>query len=142
MLLWEEYRVAHEGRRTWAYTQFCERYRAYTRTLRRSVRQQHRDAALPGRSALDDRARQHPGTHRRSESVRTACRATHKGQTLSLDNRCKANRFRGDAVRLPMKSNGGTELMNRYYRLMGAPAIAGLISQDSSQDPSGGDPPM
>jgi hypothetical protein len=24
MLLWQEYRAAHEGRRTWAYTQFCE----------------------------------------------------------------------------------------------------------------------
>lgn len=42
MLLWEEYREANEGRRTWAYTQFCEHYKAYARTLRRSMRQQHR----------------------------------------------------------------------------------------------------
>lgn len=41
-LLWEEYRAAHEGRRTWGLTQFCEHYRAYTKTLRRSMRQQHR----------------------------------------------------------------------------------------------------
>ncbi len=41
-LLWEEYQVANEGRRTWAYTQFCEHYRAYAKTLRRSMRQQHR----------------------------------------------------------------------------------------------------
>ena len=26
MLLWQEYRAAFEGRRTWAYTQFCEHY--------------------------------------------------------------------------------------------------------------------
>lgn len=42
MLLWEEYREANEGRRTWAYTQFCEHYKAYAKTLRRSMRQQHR----------------------------------------------------------------------------------------------------
>ena len=27
MLLWQEYRAAFEGRRTWAYTQFCEHYK-------------------------------------------------------------------------------------------------------------------
>lgn len=42
MLLWQEYRAEHEGQRTWAYTQFCEHYRTYTKTLRRSMRQQHR----------------------------------------------------------------------------------------------------
>lgn len=41
-LLWEEYRAAHEGERTWAYTQFCEHYRRYAKTLKRSMRQQHR----------------------------------------------------------------------------------------------------
>ena len=41
-LLWEEYRLANEGLRTWGFTQFCEHYKAYTRTLRRSMRQQHR----------------------------------------------------------------------------------------------------
>src|SRR5690606_3511842 len=41
-LLWEEYRAANEGRRTWGLTQFCEHYKAYTRTLHRSMRQQHR----------------------------------------------------------------------------------------------------
>jgi hypothetical protein len=41
-LLWEEYRAANEGRRTWGLTQFCEHYKAYTKTLRRSMRQQHR----------------------------------------------------------------------------------------------------
>ena len=40
MLLWQEYRVAHEGRRTWAYTQFCEHYKAFAKTLKRSMRQQ------------------------------------------------------------------------------------------------------
>ena len=41
-LLWEEYREVNEGRRTWALTQFCEHYKAYTKRLRRSMRQQHR----------------------------------------------------------------------------------------------------
>jgi len=41
-LLWQEYRAANEGRRTWGLTQFCEHYKAYTKTLRRSMRQQHR----------------------------------------------------------------------------------------------------
>jgi transposase len=41
-LLWEEYRAANEGQRTWGYTQFCEHYKAYAKTLRRSMRQQHR----------------------------------------------------------------------------------------------------
>jgi transposase len=42
MLLWQEYRAAHEGRRTWAYTQFCEHYKAFAKTLKRSMRQQRR----------------------------------------------------------------------------------------------------
>ena len=28
MMLWQEYRAAFEGRRSWAYTQFCEHYKA------------------------------------------------------------------------------------------------------------------
>lgn len=40
-LLWQEYRAAHEGQRTWGFTQFCEHYKRYTRTLRRSMRQTH-----------------------------------------------------------------------------------------------------
>ncbi|MGE0315949.1 MAG: hypothetical protein AB7P21_30405 [Lautropia sp.] len=41
-LLWDEYRAANEGRRTWVSMQFYEHYKAYTKTLRRSMRQQHR----------------------------------------------------------------------------------------------------
>lgn len=41
-LLWQEYRAAHVGRRTWAYTQFCEHYKACAKTLKRSMRQQRR----------------------------------------------------------------------------------------------------
>jgi len=41
-LLWQEYRAAHVGRRTWAYTQFCEHYKAFAKTLKRSMRQQRR----------------------------------------------------------------------------------------------------
>jgi len=42
VLLWQEYRVANEGRRTWAYTQFCEHYKAFAKTLKRSMRQHRR----------------------------------------------------------------------------------------------------
>lgn len=42
MLLWAEYRAANEGRRTWAYTQFCEHYKRFARSLKRSMRQQRR----------------------------------------------------------------------------------------------------
>ena len=42
MLLWQEYRAAHEGQRTWAYTQFCEHYKRFAKTLKRSMRQQRR----------------------------------------------------------------------------------------------------
>jgi transposase len=40
--MWEGYRAAREGRRTWGLTQFCDHYRTYTKMLRRSMRQQHR----------------------------------------------------------------------------------------------------
>ena len=42
MLLWAEYRAAHAGRRTWAYTQFCEHYKRFAKSLKRSMRQQRR----------------------------------------------------------------------------------------------------
>jgi len=42
MLLWQEYRAVFEGRRTWAYTQFCEHYKAFAKTLKRSMRQHRR----------------------------------------------------------------------------------------------------
>ena len=42
VLLWQEYRAANEGRRTWAYTQFCEHYKAFAKTPKRSMRQHRR----------------------------------------------------------------------------------------------------
>jgi transposase len=42
MLLWGEYRAANEGRRCWAYTQFCGHYKVFAKTLKRSMRQQRR----------------------------------------------------------------------------------------------------
>jgi transposase len=39
MLLWQEYVAAHPQGRTWRYTQFCEHYKAFARTLKRSMRQ-------------------------------------------------------------------------------------------------------
>ncbi|MCI2808323.1 IS21 family transposase [Eoetvoesiella caeni] len=42
MLLWQEYQANYLGRRTLQYSQFCERYRQYAKTLKRSMRQVHR----------------------------------------------------------------------------------------------------
>jgi transposase len=42
MLLWAEYRAANAGRRTWAYTQFCEHYKRFAKSLKRSMRQHRR----------------------------------------------------------------------------------------------------
>ena len=42
MLLWQEYRASYAGQRTWAYTQFCEHYKAFAKTLKRSMRQHRR----------------------------------------------------------------------------------------------------
>ncbi len=41
-LLWQEYREGNAGLRTYAYSQFCERYRRWASTLQRSMRQTHR----------------------------------------------------------------------------------------------------
>jgi len=41
-LLWEEYVEAHAAARTYRYTQFCQLYKDWALTLRRSMRQQHR----------------------------------------------------------------------------------------------------
>ncbi len=42
MLLWQEYVAAHPEGRTWRYTQFCEHYKAFAKTLKRSMRQHRR----------------------------------------------------------------------------------------------------
>jgi transposase len=42
MLLWEEHGAQHSGQTTHSYSQFCENYRRYARTLKRSMRQIHR----------------------------------------------------------------------------------------------------
>jgi len=42
MLLWQEYVAAHPEDRTWRYTQFCEHYKAFAATLKRSMRQHRR----------------------------------------------------------------------------------------------------
>lgn len=42
MLLWQEYVAANAQGRTWRYTQFCEHYKAFAATLKRSMRQHRR----------------------------------------------------------------------------------------------------
>lgn len=41
-LLWQEYVAAHPEGRTWRYTQFCEHYKTFAATLKRSMRQHRR----------------------------------------------------------------------------------------------------
>lgn len=41
-LLWEEYQAEFADRQTYRYTQFCEHYSAFTKRLKRSMRQLHR----------------------------------------------------------------------------------------------------
>ena len=42
MLLWEEHGIAHAGSALHSYSQFCENYRRYAKTLKRCMRQIHR----------------------------------------------------------------------------------------------------
>jgi transposase len=42
MLLWEEHSTRHPGQSTHRYSQFCENYRGYCKSLKRSMRQIHR----------------------------------------------------------------------------------------------------
>ena len=42
MLLWQEHGVQHSGQAIHSYSQFCENYRRYAKTLKRSMRQIHR----------------------------------------------------------------------------------------------------
>ena len=66
VLLWQEYRAANEGRRTWAYTQFCEHYKAFAKSLKRSMREHRRageklfiDYAGPTLALADEIGRAH-----------------------------------------------------------------------------------
>jgi transposase len=42
MLLWHEYQAANPQARTYQYSQYCDRYRRWAKTLKRSMRQVHR----------------------------------------------------------------------------------------------------
>lgn len=42
MLLWQEHQASHPESRTHQYSQYCERYRRWAKTLKRSMRQTHR----------------------------------------------------------------------------------------------------
>jgi transposase len=41
-LLWEEYAEANPGQRTYRYTQLCQKYKDWAKSIKRSMRQQHR----------------------------------------------------------------------------------------------------
>ncbi len=42
MLLWQEYQAANPQARTYQYSQYCDRYRRWAKSLKRSMRQVHR----------------------------------------------------------------------------------------------------
>lgn len=64
LLLWEEYRKEHcEG---YAYSLFCDQYRAYKRTLDATLRQDYKAGELLGRLRGADSPGKGPGERRAS----------------------------------------------------------------------------
>lgn len=112
MLLWQEYREANAGRRTWAYTQFCEHYKRFARSLKRSMRQQHRageklfaDFAGPT-LPLDDGGRAHIFVAAIGASSYTfACATADQTMRSWLGSMARALAFCGGAPALVVPDN-------------------------------------
>jgi transposase len=112
MLLWQEYRARHEGRRTWAYTQFCEHYKAFAKSLKRSMRQQRRageklfiDYAGPT-LALADGSRAHVFVAAMAASSYTfACATADQSQRSWLSATARALSFYGGVPQLIVPDN-------------------------------------
>ena len=112
MLLWEEYQQAHAGQATWRYTQFCEHYRTFTRSLKRSMRQIHRageklfiDFAGPT-LALVDGSRAHIFVAALGASGYTfACAALRETMVDWIESTVKALSFIGGVPQLVVPDN-------------------------------------
>lgn len=112
MLLWEEHVAQHAPEPTHCYSQFCENYRRYARTLKRSLRQIHRageklfiDFAGPT-LALSDGSRAHIFVAALGASSYTfACATPREGMADWLGACAAALRFFGGVPQLIVPDN-------------------------------------
>ena len=112
MLLWEEHVAQHAPEPTHSYSQFCENYRRYARTLKRSLRQIHRageklfiDYAGPT-VALSDGSRAHIFVAALGASSYTfACATPREGMVDWLGSCAAALRFFGGVPQLIVPDN-------------------------------------
>jgi transposase len=112
LLLWQEYREANVGARTWAYTQFCGHYKAFAASLKRSMRQQHRageklfiDYAGPS-LALGDGSRAHIFVAALGASSYTfACASADQSMRSWLGSTARALQFCGGVPQLIVPDN-------------------------------------
>jgi transposase len=112
MLLWEEYQAEYAGQQTWRYTQFCEHYRSFAKTLKRSMRQIHRageklfiDFAGPTIGLTDD-SRAHIFVAAMGASSYTyACATPRETMVDWLESTARALRFYGGCTQLIIPDN-------------------------------------
>jgi transposase len=112
MLLWEEYQLDHAGSQTYRYSQFCEKYRLFAKTLKRSMRQIHRageklfiDFAGPT-IALTDGSRAHVFVAALGASSYTfACATPRETMRDWIESTVKALAFYGGVTQLIVPDN-------------------------------------
>lgn len=112
MLLWEEYQAEYASQTTWRYTQFCEHYRKFSKTLKRSMRQIHRageklfiDFAGPTLGLIDG-SRVHIFVATMGASSYTFACATPRETTVDwIESTVKALTFMGGVPQLVVPDN-------------------------------------
>ncbi len=123
MLLWEEYQAEHAEHHTYRYSQYCEKYRQFTRRLKRSMRQTHRageklfiDFAGPT-ILLTDGTRAHIFVAAMGASSYTfACATPRETMADWIDSTVKALQFYGGVPQLIVPDNPRAMIAdpNRY----------------------------
>ena len=119
MLLWEEYQAEYADRQTYRYTQFCEHYRAFARSLKRSMRQTHRageklfiDFAGPT-LPLSDGGRAHIFVAALGASSYTfACATARESMADWLDATAQALSFYGGVPQLIVPDNARSMIVD------------------------------
>ena len=119
MLLWEEYQAEYADRQTYRYTQFCEHYRAFVRSLKRSMRQTHRageklfiDFAGPT-LPLSDGGRAHIFVAALGASSYTfACATARESMADWLDATAQALSFYGGVPQLIVPDNARSMIVD------------------------------
>ncbi len=145
LLLWAEYRAANEGRRTWAYTQFCGYYKRFAKSLKRSMRQHRRageklfiDYAGPTLALADGSRAQVFVAAMGASSYTFACATTDQSMRSWLGALARALTFYGgcpqlivpdnpralvsDACRYEPKLNATVREFARHYNVSFLPA--------------------